>query len=157
MNRIWAPWRGEYIGSPKSNTCPFCQAPENAVQSHLLYSDATSLVMLNKYPYTGGHLLISPLRHIAGLEDLAPDESSGLFGLAQASVAVLKTAFSPDGFNIGMNLGSSAGAGIADHLHMHVVPRWNGDTNFMPVVSGTKVLSSHLDETYKILKPLFKV
>lgn len=111
--------------------------------------------MLNKYPYTGGHLLISPLRHIAALDKLTADESADLFTLTRASVAVLKTAFKPNGFNLGMNLGSSAGAGIADHIHMHVVPRWEGDTNFMAVVSETKVLSSHLDETYEILRPIF--
>jgi len=157
MKKIWAPWRGRYISSPKSGSCPFCDAQDNANESHLLYSDTLSTVILNKYPYTGGHVLISPLRHIAELEELSADESANLFSLARASVSALKAAFNPNGFNIGMNLGSSAGAGIADHLHLHVVPRWDGDTNFMPVLAETKVLSAHLDETYKILKPLFKV
>jgi len=157
MKRIWAPWRSRYISSPKSGSCPFCDAQNKTNESHLLYSDSLSTVILNKYPYTGGHILISPHRHIAELEELSVDESTDIFSLARASVSALKAAFKPDGFNIGMNLGTSAGAGIADHLHLHVVPRWDGDTNFMPVLADTKVLSSHLDETYEILKPLFKV
>jgi len=157
MKKIWAPWRSRYISSPKSGSCPFCNARDNKKKSHLLYSDSLAAVILNKYPYTGGHILISPLRHIALLEELSVDESTDIFSLARASVAALKAAFKPDGFNIGMNLGASAGAGVADHLHLHVVPRWDGDTNFMPVLADTKVLSSHLDETYEILKPLFKV
>jgi len=157
MKRIWAPWRGRYISSPKSGSCPFCNARDNEKKSHLLYSDSLSTVILNKYPYTGGHILISPLRHIAELEELSADESALLFSLARASVSALKAAFNPNGFNIGMNLGTSAGAGIADHLHLHVVPRWDGDTNFMPVLAETKVLSMHLDEIYKKLKPLFNV
>ncbi len=155
MERIWAPWRSEYIGSKKSSTCPFCDVTADE-DSHLLYSGSLSTVILNKYPYTGGHLLISPLRHIALLEELNPEESIDLFRLMRASVATLKTAFNPDGFNIGMNLGHSAGAGIEAHLHVHVVPRWDGDTNFMPVLSGTKVISQHLDETYEKLRPLFE-
>jgi len=95
------------------------------------------------------------LRHIKDIEDLTSNESRDLFSLTRAAVSVLKAAFNPTGFNLGMNLGASAGAGIAGHLHAHVVPRWEGDTNFMPIVSETKVLSSHLDETFKILKPLF--
>ncbi len=156
MERIWAPWRGEYIASKGPGVCPFCHALDDPAASHVLYSDSTSLVMLNKYPYTGGHLLISPIRHIASLEDLEGKEPEALFALTRASVRALKAAFNPNGFNIGMNLGKPAGAGIAGHLHVHVVPRWDGDTNFMPVLSDTKVLSSHLDETYGILKPLFK-
>ncbi len=155
MKSIWAPWRGEYIGAAKSKTCPFCHARENPKGSHLLYSDKVNIIILNKYPYTGGHLLISPIRHIAAMDELTSDESQGLFSLASLSVTALKSAFKPHGFNIGMNLGTAAGAGIANHIHMHVVPRWDGDTNFMPVISKTKVLSMHLDETYKILKPLF--
>jgi len=157
MKKIWAPWRSRYISSPKSGSCPFCNARDNEKKSHLLYFDTLAAVILNKYPYTGGHILISPLRHIALLEELSIDESTDIFSLARASVTALKAAFKPDGFNIGMNLGPSAGAGIADHLHLHVVPRWDGDTNFMPVLADTKVLSAHLDETYEILKPLFKV
>ncbi|MFQ5480873.1 MAG: HIT domain-containing protein [Thermodesulfobacteriota bacterium] len=154
MQKIWAPWRSDYIGSEKSGACPFCNAGEDSA-SHLLYSGSLSSVILNKYPYTGGHILISPLRHIALLEDLDPEESIDIFRLMRASVASLKKAFSPDGFNIGMNLGHAAGAGIKDHLHLHVVPRWEGDTNFMPVLGDTKVISAHLDETCAILKPIF--
>ncbi len=155
MKRIWAPWRSEYIGSPDKGTCPFCTAPEDPATAHVVYSDETNIVLLNKYPYTGGHLLISPRRHLASLDDLDSNESRGMFVLTRTCVKVLKEAFSPHGFNIGMNLGRVAGAGIADHVHLHVVPRWKGDTNFMPVLSDTRVLSSHLDETYGILKPLF--
>ncbi len=156
MDRIWAPWRSEYIGSPDSGVCPFCHAPSDPLESHTLYSDSDTLVILNKYPYTGGHLLISPQRHIARLDELSAGESQGLLTLINLSVKALETAFKPHGFNIGMNLGRVAGAGVADHLHAHVVPRWNGDTNFMPVLSDTRVLSTHLDETYRILRPLFE-
>ncbi len=155
MEKIWAPWRSEYISSQKSHTCPFCDAGKNGAP-HLLYSGTHSLIILNKYPYTGGHILISPLRHTALLEDLGTDEYTDMFRLIRASVTALKTAFSPNGFNIGMNLGKTAGAGIKDHLHLHVVPRWDGDTNFMPVLSETRVLSEHLDVTHAKLKPIFK-
>ncbi|GMR04392.1 MAG: HIT domain-containing protein [Thermodesulfobacteriota bacterium] len=158
MNRIWSPWRSEYIGADKPQTCILCDAPSKGPGSgfHVLFDGSVSLVMLNKYPYTGGHLMIAPLRHVANLEELSPEESIDLFRLMRVSTAALTSAFKPDGFNVGMNIGTAAGAGIDDHIHMHVVPRWEGDTNFMPVLSDTKVLSQHLDETFKRLKPLFE-
>lgn len=158
MKSIWAPWRSEYIGSEKPESCLFCDVSgtEQKEGCYVLFSGSVSIVMLNKYPYTGGHLMIAPKRHIAGLDALSPEESIDIFRLMRVSTVALTSEISPDGFNVGMNLGKTAGAGIEDHLHMHVVPRWEGDTNFMPVLSGTKVLSVHLEETYDRLKPLFE-
>ncbi len=158
MKSIWAPWRSEYIGSPKPESCLFCDASgtEPKEGCYILFSGSVSIVMLNKYPYTGGHLMIAPKRHVADLEEMNPEESMDIFRLLRVSTAALSSELNPDGFNVGMNLGKSAGAGIDDHLHMHVVPRWEGDTNFMPVLSGTRVLSTHLEETYDRLKPLFE-
>lgn len=158
MKSIWAPWRSEYIESEKPGSCLFCVASgtEPKKECYVLFTGSVSIVMLNKYPYTGGHLMIAPKRHIAGLDELNPEESIDIFRLMRVSTAALSSELNPDGFNVGMNLGKSAGAGIEDHLHMHVVPRWVGDTNFMPVLSGTRVLSAHLEDTYNRLKPLFE-
>lgn len=108
--------------------------------------------MLNAFPYNNGHLMVAPFRHTADLETLSPEEQNELLDLSRLCVTLLRTAYAPDGFNLGMNLGKVAGAGVADHLHMHIVPRWNGDTNFMPVVADTKVLPDSLDNTYRKLR-----
>lgn len=112
--------------------------------------------MLNRYPYNNCHLLIAPRRHVAALEDLSQSESSTINSLLSASVRILKQALAPHGFNLGANLGRVAGAGIADHMHWHVVPRWNGDTNFMPVMTQTRVASEHLEASFALLEPLFR-
>jgi len=157
MKQLWAPWRSEYISSAKDTDCIFCTAPSMKKGNELmLFNGSVSLVMLNKYPYNNGHLLISPKRHVARIEDLSPEESIDLFRLLRHSTVVLTRAFNPEGFNVGMNLGTAAGAGIADHLHMHIVPRWNGDTNFMPLFSETKVVSEHLTATAEKLRPGFE-
>lgn len=156
MNRLWAPWRMDYISGEKDEGCIFCKAPELPPEdSLLLFSGSVSLVMLNKYPYNNGHLMIAPTRHVAAVEDLTPEESIDLFRLLRHSTTVLKNSMNTDGLNVGMNLGKAAGAGVEAHLHMHVVPRWNGDVNFMPVVAETKVMPEHLAETLEKLKPLF--
>lgn len=147
MDQLWAPWRSEYIGANKKGGCIFCSAAAKTDDTLVLFNGSISLVMLNKYPYNSGHLLLAPVRHVGKLEDLSPEESIDIFRLLRHSTAVLTKVFNPEGFNIGMNLGSAAGAGIAEHLHMHVVPRWNGDTNFMPLLSETKVISEHLAAT----------
>lgn len=157
MERIWAPWRTEYIHADKDGGCIFCAAPKKGPkEARILFSGPLSTVIINIYPYNNGHLMISPVRHVAKLEDLTPEESIDIFRLMRHSTESLTKAVNPDGFNVGMNLGRAAGAGIADHLHVHVVPRWDGDTNFMPVLSETKVISEHLDETYALLRPLFE-
>ena len=155
MERLWAPWRMEYIaGATKSEGCIFCEKwngtadPENLV----LFRGEACFVILNLFPYNNGHLMVVPIRHVADVVDLTEDEQSEMFRLMQRMVGVLREVMSPQGFNIGFNLGRAAGAGIADHLHLHVVPRWNGDTNFMPVLGATRVISEALEETYKKLK-----
>ncbi|MBI1911504.1 MAG: HIT domain-containing protein [Deltaproteobacteria bacterium] len=156
MKQIWAPWRAEYIEAEKDGKCVFCTAPlKEPLEGLVLYSGKISSVILNKFPYNSGHLLISPIRHTALLEELTPEESADMFRLMAHAVKVLKEVFRPDGFNIGMNLGRAAGAGIDEHLHMHIVPRWNGDLNFMPVLSDVKVIPEHLHKTLEKLRPRF--
>ena len=160
MERLWTPWRMEYIkGADAADTCFLCEAPnldpEQDDRTYILHRGRDAFVILNIYPYNTGHLMVAPYRHTADLESLGAEEGLEGFGLLRRSVEALKGAFDPHGFNIGMNLGRVAGAGIPDHLHFHVVPRWGGDTNFMPVLSDTKVLPEMLDETYAKLKPLF--
>lgn len=154
MERLWAPCRMEYILGSKTGECIFC---EDSLQTQglLLYKDNLSGVLLNKYPYNNGHLLVFPVRHAGSIEDLSPEESSALFLLIQKSVSILKSELIPDGFNIGLNLGKAAGAGIEEHLHFHIVSRWNGDNNFMPVLAETKVIPEHLFSTSNKLKPYF--
>ena len=154
MRKIWAPWRVEYIRSEKSKGCIFCQKPaENKdTQNYILFRGKTSFVMLNNYPYNPGHLMVAPFRHLATLDDLTDEELFDHFDLVRRSARAIKEAYKPEGFNIGMNLGRVAGAGVEGHVHAHVVPRWNGDTNFMPVLSDTKVLPEALASTYALLK-----
>ena len=159
MDRLWTPWRMEYIkGADQTDGCFLCDLPgkgDDAAAYILSRADA-AFVILNIYPYNTGHLMVAPYRHIGGLGELTPEEGAEGFGLLRRSVDALTEAYQPHGFNIGMNLGRVAGAGIPDHLHFHVVPRWGGDTNFMPVLTQTKVLPELLDETYAKLKPLFE-
>ncbi|MBI5643940.1 MAG: HIT domain-containing protein [Deltaproteobacteria bacterium] len=156
MDQLWAPWRSEYIHAGKEDKCIFCSAPSKAQEDALLlFNGSVSLVLLNKFPYNSGHLMIAPVRHVAKIEELTPEESIDAFRLLRHATASLTKAFKPDGFNIGINVGKAAGAGIEDHLHMHVVPRWNGDMNFMPVLADVKVMPEHLKTTYATLKPFF--
>jgi len=159
MERLWAPWRMKYILSSKAEGCIFCQkiAEKNDEENLILYRGKSSFLILNTFPYNCGHLMIVPYRHIGDLEKLSDLESSELVRLTQLSVQTLKAILKPEGFNIGMNLGRVSGAGVKDHLHMHIVPRWNGDTNFMPLLANTKILSESLKETYKKLVQGFKV
>ncbi len=157
MKQLWAPWRAEYIEAAKSGVCIFCAAPEKKPEEALvLYRGNVSVVMLNKYPYNGGHLLIAPLRHVARLEELNDEEGADIWRLLRHSTSSLTKAINPAGFNIGLNLGKAAGAGIDDHIHLHVVPRWNGDVNFMPVLGDVKVISEHLSQTRAKLLPFFE-
>ena len=136
MQVIWAPWRMAYVGARAERECIFCAATRSDPRERLLLGGtAGSLVMLNRYPYQAGHLMVAPRRHTASLSDLPPDEHADLAETLRRAVASLGAALRPDGVNLGMNLGAVAGAGFADHLHWHIVPRWAGDTNFMPVVA----------------------
>jgi ATP adenylyltransferase len=158
--QLWAPWRAAYIRAPRRKTasCIFCFGALRAVSRRrrlVLYAGPEASVMLNRYPYNNSHLLIAPRRHVAELEALSAPELTAISALLSASVRILKQALGPHGFNLGANLGRVAGAGIADHLHWHVVPRWEGDTNFMPVLTQTRVASEHLEASFALLQPLF--
>ncbi|MGC8936209.1 MAG: HIT family protein [Candidatus Methanomethylicaceae archaeon] len=157
MKTLWAPWRLAFIVEDKKDSCIFCdKSRENEDEKNLIFERREKVFgMLNKYPYNVGHLMIATYRHVKEIEELSDDEWAEIFELLRDSVMVLKKTMSPEGFNIGFNVGRSAGAGY-DHIHLHVVPRWNGDTNFMPVLSETKVIPEHLEETYRKLRDSIK-
>ena len=158
MERIFAPWRIEYIRSPKYEGCIFCDFPkENRDEERLiLYRGEKSFIIMNNYPYNPGHLMIAPYRHVGQLEELTEGEMGEIMSLASMAVQVIKKSMSPDGFNIGINIGRVAGAGIEDHIHLHIVPRWNGDTNFMPVLADVKVIPEAVEDTFRILREAMK-
>lgn len=154
MDRLWAPWRLEYITGEKVDGCIFCIFPKKDEDKkyHILYRGKYAYVIMNAFPYSNGHLLVPPYRHIADINELTAEESLEIMQLTQKCCTALKAICKPDGFNIGINMGTAAGAGIAGHLHLHVVPRWNGDINFMPVFADVKVIPEALDTTYDKLK-----
>jgi ATP adenylyltransferase len=159
--RLWAPWRYQYIrtAGAKSDSCIFCFGKLDAAgckRRLILYAGPAAVVMLNRYPYNNGHLMVAPRRHVASPELLTREERGLIAELVSDCCVQLRKALNPSGLNVGANLGRSAGAGIADHMHWHVVPRWDGDTNFMPVLASTRVLSQHLESSFKMLAPLFK-
>lgn len=160
MESLWAPWRAEYIkkASIKEEGCFLCDAWNSSEPktSWVVHKEVLSFVILNIYPYNSGHVMVVPSKHVANLEDLEQSEAVNLISLLQKTVLAIKSAYNPLGLNIGMNLGRAAGAGLEDHLHFHIVPRWYGDTNFMPIVSQTKVLPETLDETFLKLKKAFE-
>ena len=159
--RLWAPWRSAYLTAARTGAarCIFCFGQIAAAERRrrlVLHAGPLALIMLNRYPYNNGHLMVAPRRHLASPELLTRDERTMLGELIALAVARLRTALRPDALNLGANLGRAAGAGIADHMHWHVVPRWEGDTNFMPVMTGTRVLSQHLRQSFALLAPHFK-
>jgi ATP adenylyltransferase len=159
MKQLWAPWRMSYIeNGTKEEGCIFCDKPKemDARSNLVLGQSAHTVVMLNKYPYNNGHLLVAPKKHERTLSDLAAKEYEDVCEILRASVDVLFKVLKPNGMNLGMNLGRCAGAGIEDHFHWHVVPRWEGDTNFMPVVGEVRVMPQHLLENYDRLSPFFR-
>jgi len=158
MEKIWAPWRMQYILADKKDGCIFCDKVREGEdrKNYILFRDRLGFIIMNIFPYNNGHLMIAPYRHAASLEDLTSEELLQIMTLTKKSLSCLQQAMKAEGYNIGMNIGAVAGAGIADHLHLHIVPRWSGDTNFMPVLADTKVLPQHLDTTYDLLKPLFR-
>jgi len=155
MDTIFAPWRMKYIKGEKPDGCVFCKCSIRS-DDYVIFEGKTCVVMMNKYPYISGHLMIIPKRHIGKIEDLTLDEKNEIFSLLDTSVRVLKEAMNPGGFNIGMNLGKAAGAGIEEHIHVHVIPRWEGDTNFMSVVGEVRVIPEDVAITAAKLAPLFK-
>jgi ATP adenylyltransferase len=155
MKTMWAPWRMEYILSDKDEGCIFCKAL--AEQDDLtLYKGETTMVVMNKFPYINGHLLVAPTLHLATLHQLERDDMAVLLETVERSVAILSNVMNPDGFNVGLNLGKVAGAGVEEHLHFHIVPRWFGDTNALTVFADVRVIPEHLMATYKNLKPYFE-
>ncbi|MBI5604713.1 MAG: HIT domain-containing protein [Deltaproteobacteria bacterium] len=158
MKTLWAPWRMDYIlNDVKEKGCIFCPGENgNFSERLILFRGNRSLVMMNKYPYINGHLLVAPLRHVAAPDQLEPQEMIALMTMVSHSVTILKKTMKAEGFNVGLNLGKVAGAGVEDHLHFHIVPRWNGDTNFMTVFGDLRVIPEHMEQTYFRLLPFFK-
>lgn len=157
MKHVWAPWRIEYIRGSKPKGCILCQKPaeKKDAENYILYRGKLNYVMLNAYPYNPGHLMVVPYRHISSLEEMAEEERHEHFDIVSRCLAALREEFKPEGFNIGVNMGKSAGAGIDDHIHSHVLPRWNGDTNFITTVGDVRVVPEALADTYRKLKERF--
>ena len=154
MKTMWAPWRMEYILGKKDEGCIFCRALSD--QDNLtLYTGKVTMVVMNKYPYINGHLLVAPTRHLSLLEQVKKKEMGDLLETVEKSVGILKKVMNPDGFNVGLNLGKVAGAGVEEHLHFHIVPRWFGDTNALTVFADVRVIPEHLQATFHNLKPHF--
>ncbi len=159
MKRVWAPWRMEYIANNKSKGCIFCISAEEGEDREklILYRTPFSFIMMNRYPYTNGHLMIAPFRHTANMDELSDDEMLDLFKMLRRCRNALEEIAGPQGYNIGINLGKAAGAGVDEHMHIHIVPRWNGDTNFMTVIGDIRVMPENLLNTYDKLLPAFQV
>ncbi len=157
MKTLWAPWRIEYITREKKEECIFCDKPreENDKKNLILYKGETSFIIMNRYPYSNGHLMAVPYKHTNNMLELDDKEKLELMSLTTKCIEILKV-MNPEGFNIGMNLGTAGGAGIDDHLHFHIVPRWNGDTNFMPLIADVKVMPEYLEDTYETLSEQIK-
>ncbi len=154
MEQIWAPWRVQYIRMEKPVGCILCQKPgeNDDANNYILYRGKKNFVILNSYPYMPGHLMVAPCRHIASMEELTEAERHEHFEIVSRSIKLLRQTFNPEGFNIGINNGKAAGAGIEEHVHTHIVPRWCGDTNYMTVLADIRVMPEALAETYKRLK-----
>ena len=155
---LWAPWRAGYVESAGGGGCIFCDKPrENRDrENYIVLRGRWAFVMLNKYPYNTGHVMIAPYRHEGDIGGLTDEEAGEVFELLKKSIKALRRAFKPDGFNVGLNLGRVAGAGVEGHVHVHVVPRWLGDTNFMPVVADTKVMPMSLEDVYERLRKVLE-
>jgi len=159
VDHLWTPWRMAYLcGEEKiPGGCIFCAKPQlEDAEAHLLYRGQLCYVIINRFPYNNGHLMVVPYAHVSSLEDLDADTLSEWMALTQLSLRVLREAYSPQGFNVGLNIGGAAGAGVAEHVHLHIVPRWGGDTNYMTTLSQTRVIPEWLDQIYERLRPLFE-
>ena len=159
MNQLWSPWRMEYINnSNKEAGCVFCNAQimEDGAENLIAHRGKHSYVILNRFPYTSGHLMVIPFQHVPNLEELDPETRAEMMELTSQCTTVLKGIYRPQGFNVGVNIGEAAGAGVLGHVHIHIVPRWTGDTNFMSSVGGIRVLPEALEETYQRVKNGFQ-
>lgn len=158
MNRLYTPWRWDYIVNPKPSNCPFCdylqQDPEHDSDNYILYRGRHAFIMLNAYPYSNGHVMVLPKAHVSMLADTDIVTQAEMMALTTYCTTLLGRAYNAQGFNVGINLGKAAGAGMEPHLHIHIVPRWEGDTNFMPVIGRTQVLPEMLDDSYQRLHRL---
>ena len=155
--RLWAPWRLDYIKGPKDDECIFCAGPAAGDDAgrYIVRRGEHCFAMLNAFPYNNGHLMVSPYRHVPSIEELDEPALLELMKLTQRSLRALREIYDPEGFNIGINQGKVAGAGVEDHIHQHVVPRWGADTNFMPVIGDTRVLAQSLSDSWKALSARF--
>ena len=159
-HRIWAPWRLAYVKDASKDSeagCIFCAKPEQGDDEAnlIVHRGERCFVMLNLYPYTNGHLMVAPYAHVGSIVEITPDTTAEMMALAQRAISILEEAYSPHGFNVGFNQGRVAGAGVEHHIHMHVVPRWGGDTNFMPVLADTRVMPQTLEQSYEALRGRF--
>lgn len=153
MDKLWAPWRINYVSSKiKVKGCIFCSAKKSKLNCGVVFKTKKSICLLNIYPYNNGHLLVSPLRHIADIDSMNQEEVLDMFKCLKRAKRLLQKVLKPQGYNLGFNLSRQAGAGITGHLHLHIVPRWVGDSNFMPVIGNTKVISQSLEELSRLLK-----
>ena len=158
MKRLWAPWRMQYIAGEQRPGCLFCRVIENPNDEDaelVVWRPDHAIVLLNKFPYNPGHVMVAPHAHKPSLEDLIDSEIAALMSALRTTLKVIRTTLKPEGFNVGANIGRPAGAGIPDHVHLHVVPRWNGDTNFMPVLDDVKIVSEALSQTAAKLRQSF--
>jgi ATP adenylyltransferase len=157
MDRVWAPWRMEYItASMKSDSkCFLCVNQADDQQALVVGRNNKAFIIMNRFPYTNGHVMVVPVRHIGSFEELTDEETLDMMRLVKIMVSILKEEFNVDGLNIGMNVGRAAGAGLEEHCHIHIVPRWFGDTNFMPILGETRVISEYLNTSYERLKRKF--
>ena len=155
IDRLWAPWRSGFVSVRRPRRCIFCTASASRKdrQHHVVARSRHVFCLLNRYPYNNGHLILAPYRHVGRFEALRSEEWLDLFGLSEQLMRRLRRGLHPDGFNLGINLGKTAGAGVPGHLHLHIVPRWTGDTNFMPILGKTKVIPQSLDALYALLTP----
>jgi ATP adenylyltransferase len=159
MDHLWSPWRMKYLdGSNKSDDCVFCAAQEmqDSAENLIAYRGERAYVILNRFPYTSGHLLVNPYQHVTTLEELDPETRAEMMELVSRCTTILKSIYKPQGFNVGINMGAAAGAGVPAHIHIHVVPRWSGDTNFMSTLGQTRVLPEELEVTYERVKNEFE-
>ncbi len=156
MRHLWAPWRMNYVVGSKPDGCVFCGKTEDRddAENHVLYRGEYNFVLLNAYPYNSGHVMVVPYKHASCLTELDSATVSEMFSMAQALVGVMKSYLHAEGVNLGMNIGQAAGAGIEAHLHLHLLPRWSGDTNYMTSIGGTRIVPQSLDETYMSLQPV---
>ncbi len=155
--RMWAPWRLDYIQGPKRGGCIFCDKPSEGDDeaTHIVHRGELCFVILNAFPYNNGHVMLAPFRHVGSIEELTPEELAEMMALAQRTQVAVRAAYRPEGFNLGINEGKVAGAGVEDHIHLHLVPRWGGDTNFMPVIADTRVLPQSLEASYAAVREGF--